>query len=415
VLADWAPARGGGAMGVLRLALAISVVIVHSVPLFGLTLVGGRLAVQAFFIISGFYMSLILDTKYGDTKEGTYLFYSNRFLRIYPLYWSVLLIAIVVSVLEQTYPAIFHSIGVLPVFEQYWSTFDWATRAYLVASNFSVLGLDLGFLFRLDQSSLHLTTQYYMYRPQAYQFDFVPQAWSLSLEAMVYAMAPYLFRRSIRTLICLLFVSFCLRAAGSYAGLKFDPWLGRFLPFEIGWFLAGALGYRAYRVYGLILGGKIGIAAMIAILALLLAYPAIPDPGTMTLGLRTKDWFFLGPVAVCIPAIFAASKQWKVDRWIGELSYPVYLSHLIIIAMCYGDFGWLGLKPVIGTLGLSIVIVTLLDAPLERYRQARVWASKQLSTEVNSDRTEDDTSALFSDAERGTSVPFHVIANGKLP
>jgi peptidoglycan/LPS O-acetylase OafA/YrhL len=373
-------------MGALRLALAISVVIAHSVPLFGLTLVGGRLAVQAFFIISGFYMSLILDTKYGNTKQGTYLFYSNRFLRIYPLYWSVLLIAIVVSVLERIYPANFHSAGVLLFFEQYWSTFDWPARLYLAVSNFSVLGMDLGFFFRLDQGSLHLTTQYYLYKPKAFQFDFVPQAWSLSLEVMVYAMAPYLFRRSIRTLMCLFVGSFCLRAVGSYTGLRFDPWFETFLPFEIAWFLAGALGYRVYRSFGSMLEGKIGIAAIVAVLGLLLAYPAIPDPGTITLGLRTKDWFFLGPAAMCIPAIFAASKQWRIDRWVGELSYPVYLSHLIIIAMCYGDFGWLGLKPVVGTLVLSLVILKLLDAPLERYRQARV--RKQLSVEFHSDRIE---------------------------
>ena len=47
-----------------------------------MTLVGGKLAMQAFFV--GFYMSLILNEKYPATRSGNLLFYGNRFLRIYP-------------------------------------------------------------------------------------------------------------------------------------------------------------------------------------------------------------------------------------------------------------------------------------------------------------------------------------------
>jgi len=52
-------------------------------------------AVEAFFIVSGFYMSLILTQKYGD--KGLWLFYSNRLLRLYPLYLSMLLCYIIVA------------------------------------------------------------------------------------------------------------------------------------------------------------------------------------------------------------------------------------------------------------------------------------------------------------------------------
>ena len=57
-------------VGKLRLILAMSVVIVHTSPLFGLTLVGGRGAVECFFVISGFYMSLVMRTKYGIVVAG---------------------------------------------------------------------------------------------------------------------------------------------------------------------------------------------------------------------------------------------------------------------------------------------------------------------------------------------------------
>ena len=77
-------------MGILRILLAISVVLSHSSSIFRVSFVGGPLAVQAFFIISGFYMSLILNEKYIGVNNSYKLFISNRFLRLYPMYWVIL-------------------------------------------------------------------------------------------------------------------------------------------------------------------------------------------------------------------------------------------------------------------------------------------------------------------------------------
>lgn len=46
-------------MGVLRLILALIVVIEHSEPLFGLNFIGGKNAVQAFYVISGDRKSVV--------------------------------------------------------------------------------------------------------------------------------------------------------------------------------------------------------------------------------------------------------------------------------------------------------------------------------------------------------------------
>jgi len=77
-------------MGTLRLLLAFAVVIGHSAPIPGLPLLGAGLAVKVFFVVSGLYMALILSEKYEAQPHGRWLFYSNRFLRIFPLYWVVL-------------------------------------------------------------------------------------------------------------------------------------------------------------------------------------------------------------------------------------------------------------------------------------------------------------------------------------
>ena len=76
-------------MGSLRLFLALSVALGH----FGMPLgfPTSDIAVQSFYVISGFYMALVLNEKYGP---GTYwLFISNRLLRLWPTYIVVLVLS----------------------------------------------------------------------------------------------------------------------------------------------------------------------------------------------------------------------------------------------------------------------------------------------------------------------------------
>ena len=78
-------------MGIIRLLLAISVVVYHSRPLLGqINFLPGSTAVQAFFIISGFYMSLVINEKYEDKQS----FYRARLLKIFPVYWAIVAVSI---------------------------------------------------------------------------------------------------------------------------------------------------------------------------------------------------------------------------------------------------------------------------------------------------------------------------------
>src|SRR5262245_39940720 len=73
-------------MGLMRFLLAMAVVVGHIGPSASdFALLPGNLAVEVFFSISGFYMSLILTGKYHDRTT----FYVNRFLRLYPVYLIV--------------------------------------------------------------------------------------------------------------------------------------------------------------------------------------------------------------------------------------------------------------------------------------------------------------------------------------
>ena len=78
-------------MGWMRFLLAVAVVFHHSTTPGNIPLVDGHQAVRLFYIISGFYMALILGKKYPLNRQGLWIFYTNRAARIFPVYWVVLI------------------------------------------------------------------------------------------------------------------------------------------------------------------------------------------------------------------------------------------------------------------------------------------------------------------------------------
>ena len=86
-------------MGVFRFFLAYVVLISHC-PVGELNRwFHPALAVQCFFIISGFYMQLLVSEKYAGQDPTKFYkdFYLSRIFRIFPVYWVILLITIIVT------------------------------------------------------------------------------------------------------------------------------------------------------------------------------------------------------------------------------------------------------------------------------------------------------------------------------
>src|ERR1700722_19729617 len=79
-------------MGLLRTLLALSVVFDHAWP-DGAVLVGGQIAVQCFYIMSGFLISYILVER--RSYASTSAFYINRYLRLYPIYFVVAILSLI--------------------------------------------------------------------------------------------------------------------------------------------------------------------------------------------------------------------------------------------------------------------------------------------------------------------------------
>lgn len=348
-------------MGTLRFLLALSVVIAHSSPLFGLEITRSVSAVQGFYIVSGFLVSMILHEKYPADPAGLRLFYSNRALRIFPTYWVTLLIAVLLS-----HGTIGYWRSVLP-------SLNWSAIAYFIWSNIGLFGIDSIVFVKIQNGALELTQHFGNSNPPAYALLFIPQAWTLGIELAVYVFAPYLFRRPIATLVAVAGMSFLLRAVAFHLGYRDDPWTYRFMPFELGLFVLGSISYRAYRaLHGSAVLEKLAPFAFLAMLILSLGYTSLSQEPSWLPGFTTAQVIYLGAIATLLPALFVWSRRSAFDRRLGELSYPLYLCHLIVISWCAGSFGFGNWIPCAGSVLLAILITFIVDGPINRLRQIRV-------------------------------------------
>jgi peptidoglycan/LPS O-acetylase OafA/YrhL len=361
-------------MGALRVILAAAVIIAHSGTVFGLRLTGGEVAVQVFYMVSGFYMTLILDTKYRG--KGSYpLFISNRFLRIYPVFWVVLLLTLLMFCATYRFTA---SWGGLASFHALAGAMSPGTLAFFILSNLLIFGQDLVFFLGLDSAGggLFFTSRFADTHPRCYEFLVVPQAWTLGIELLFYLVAPFIVRRRAVVVVCLIAASLSLRLAlHSGLGYNHDPWTYRFFPSELALFLAGTLAYKLYRHLSSsrqsCFSVRIQGAVVTAYFSLLLAFQFLP---------LTKTPFYL-LTGIALPFIFQFTKSLKLDAKIGELSYPMYISHVLVISAVTPLIERFGLQQqsgpisVAATVLFSAALVRFVVDPIEVFRQSRVAAA----------------------------------------
>lgn len=354
-------------MGIIRILLAVAVFLNHTGPIAGLKLTGGLVAVQTFYIISGFYMALILSEKYRGS--GRYrLFVSNRFLKIFPIYWVILVLTTTISVAA-------YALARDPLFIWPYLTHQAATRgwplSFLVATNLLIFGQDaVMFLKATEAGTLVFTRNFALATQPLSAYLLVPQAWTLGVELTFYLLAPFLILRSTRFLVIVALLSLLLRLyLYNVLGLTNDPWTYRFFPTELAFFVSGMLSYRLYaRVRSKDLK-HMPIAAWGAVTTWIVGFQFLP--GDLT------KWVYYLAVALLLPLVFVATKDRKWDRLVGEMSYPVYLSHMFVIGVTSWIAAKLGTRlplavpALVATLALSLVMVRWISQPLETFRQSR--------------------------------------------
>jgi peptidoglycan/LPS O-acetylase OafA/YrhL len=376
-------------VGSIRLFLALCVVVWH-IPEPPFRMLNAGVAVTCFFIISGFYMAMVINEKYArdDGEPWISTFYLARFWRLYPAYFASLMVMFFwCSLIDSPNPLT--SRLPMPLAEQF----------LLLAINFGVIGQDFyqTMLMAADQHSgpslifhLHawLGDSFFQNQP------LVGQAWSLSCEFLFYLVAPFAVRTRGQVALalgCALIFRFLL--IGVF-GWRSGIWGYFFFPGALSMFLIGSV---AYHVRGMLpwpeWHAAIGRSALVLFGAWftwrIAAYRIVlPSNATSSLD-GVTHWCFYLLFASAVPFMFEATRASKFDRRIGELSYPLYLIHGLVIGIVF--IRWGAPRGVFAdtlvAIGFALLCAwalnVLVEVPAEKYRAAllargRSWSQSHL-------------------------------------
>ena len=305
--------------GLLRFLLAALVVVSHLT-----SLNVGRPAVLLFFMLSGFWVARLL----ARWETGTITFLASRALRIWPLYALVTVVA--------------------------WALLA-RTGAPHPADPWSALML-LGLAARPG--------------------DVLGVSWSLDLELQFYFALPLIALALARAGVA-------ITLAGAALAFAVGAWL-----FDQGWltflfhlpvFLAGVLvQHFAWRPSGRLAAASVVLAGLGAGLILLVpAWNGLLLKASFADSLAENLGHILW-VLLLVPFI-----AWNVhqpsdrrDRWLGDMSYTLYLVHLPVVKLLAQFVPAMDLAAKLLALALialvSLAVFFGLDRPLEA-RRARLW------------------------------------------
>lgn len=287
-------------MGLLRLFLALSVVAGHSgTTILGFKGIGAFYAVNFFFIISGFYMAMVLTEKYKTTPPV--LFYKSRIFRLFPTYYIGLVLSVAVS-----HQAIF----------DFFRTLALPGKLFFIFQNAFIFGQDLSYLVCVK------TIDGQCANPVALTLN--PPAWSLAVELGFYLLAPFMVKSAKKTFI---FVAIGCAYLLSINVLQFPldpvPYLRSgdiysfnyyFYPASFIFFGGGALAYHLSRPTA----QPRYFVGVVALIVLSFSQTVMPF------------WHLLF-FGMAIPVLFRYTATNRFDRQIGELSYPLYILHFPVL------------------------------------------------------------------------------------
>jgi len=319
----------------VRLYAALSVVLVHLLPLYGHSAPFGHSGVDVFFVLSGFLMAMI-----SESDPGAFL--RRRLIRIIPAYW---LCTLGIFVIALACPRLLHTTGA-----NAWNL--------LKSLCFVPYRKESG----LIQPMLNL-------------------GWTLNYELFFYGIfALILWLKLPRPgLIVALIVS-----AFAATGLLLQPQSDLLQFYTSPIVMDFVLGIAAFQFFASFRNGMDGVWSLTLLLGLVLALPFLEICGG--LGRRI---FFMGAPAAAILVLAAQldSRNFSVNqRWVllaGDASYLLYLTHLYVFQL--GEKlipikpGWslvaragLGVSLVALALLVAITLHLWFELPLLEYLKSRL-------------------------------------------
>lgn len=347
-------------MGYLRFLLAFAVVLHHTPG--SPYLFNGGFAVELFFMISGFYMALVLRKKYAGK---TYEFYTNRLLRLLPTYYLILAANLVAILLFNAGEHMTRDALVDGVTGEH--------RSALMLTNLTVVGQEWASFMSFGPDGSYFDPAQTGSLP-GWKMLLIPQAWSISIELMFYMLAPFIFSaRGIKYIWVLLAVSLACRFAVIGFDLPYNSWARRFLPCVLCFFVAGGMVCQVRAKYADLIARIPMWSIVAAIVAFFLLLYKFRFPGY-------REYAFIYPVmavffAILLPVCFQRLGS-KFEELIGDLSFPMYLVHTLWIGVGEKMIGLdkFGLSAfvVVLTVLSSLLIYHVVDKPLNGFRQRRV-------------------------------------------
>jgi peptidoglycan/LPS O-acetylase OafA/YrhL len=278
-------------------------------------------AVLFFYAISGFLITYTLSRNYEVSMRGTVQFYTNRFIRIFSLFWPVF-----AFVLWYNVHARHTFLDLKPIVDQWTSLF--------------LFGVDWNWSFgqaggRYDGAVL----------------NFLQPSWSLGAELTFYLLVP-LFMRRWKLAVAVLVASLALRAFFAMSGWDASVWNYTFFPSTVVFFLLGHFAMKAGDRWPIVASPRIGITLVVLSLGALtvLPYGAFDD---------YRLWTSMLLFAAGLPGLFNGTKNSRILNWLGELSFPLYLIHFFIIMHFHTQFVSLAGRIVDGKVPTAFVAMAI--------------------------------------------------------
>jgi peptidoglycan/LPS O-acetylase OafA/YrhL len=187
------------------------------------------------------------------------------------------------------------------------------------------------------------------------------------MELYFYLLAPFILRLRIRWVALLFLASLGVRVSIIVlGGPKYDLFLRRFFPAELCLFLAGYFSYLLFKhVRNYNRRYLTGLPAWAALLCAFMLYNKINASYSLVVLTVT--------VTLVMPFIFNMAKNNRIDRFLGNISFPIYMVHFLVIECLAGSVEEYSLWML-----LPIVFVTALavrygiEMPIDYWRQRRV-------------------------------------------
>ena len=340
--------------GTLRTILAIMVLVGHLTDQWQI----GTYAVFAFYIISGYLMTLIMHESYGYNLVGRKNFAINRFLRLYPGYWVILFLSVILVILIGDFSNQYNKLIYLPN-----SISEWL----------SVLSM-----------------LYIAEFPNKVEPNLAPTTWAITVELFFYALICLgLSKTKFRVIVWLAF-SFAYVIYGQVAELswpyKYFPIPAASLPFAIGAFIY----FRKKEGFISLSDSWITNPLTLTILLVSNAVLTLIFPSYFQTGFYVSLF-----ISILICYEIAMGRKWPVisfnlDKAIGDYSYPIYLMHWQVgILVTYfitnrvvkneSPLGYmLSFLTLIICLAISALLIKFIDKPIQNHK-----AKKLLNNQAN--------------------------------